>query len=87
MLPAKWSGRYAHAPKHESRTMPKLFWLGLAVFLLGEAPLLVIVIAAQLGLWPDPNPNPIGPGLLSFVTFWPGLVLMLLGFLRRRRPV
>jgi hypothetical protein len=67
--------------------MPKLFWLGLAVFLLGEAPLLVIVIAAQLGLWPDPNPNPIGPGLLSFVTFWPGLVLMLLGFLRRRRPV
>ncbi|HEY1638562.1 MAG TPA: hypothetical protein VGF62_08570 [Rhizomicrobium sp.] len=67
--------------------MPKLFWLGLVVFLLGEAPLLVIVIAAQLGLWPDPNPNPIGPGLLSFVTFWPGLVLMLLGFLRRRRPV
>jgi hypothetical protein len=65
--------------------MPKLFWIGLAVFVLGQAPLLLMLAAVQLSLWPDPHPNPIGPGLLSFVTFWPGLVLMLLGFLRRGR--
>jgi len=65
--------------------MPKLFWIGLAVFVLGQAPLLVIAAAAYLGLWPDPNPNPIGPGLLAFLTFWPGLVLMALGFFGRHR--
>ena len=65
--------------------MPKLFWIGVSIFILGQAPLLLIIVAACLSLWPDPNPNPIGPGLLSFVTFWPGVVLMLLGFLRHRR--
>jgi hypothetical protein len=66
--------------------MPKLFWIGLAVFMLGQAPLLLIIGATYLGLWADPNPNPIGPGLLSFATFSPGPVLMLIGlFLGRRR--
>jgi hypothetical protein len=67
--------------------MPKLFWIGVSVFVLGQAPLLFIVGAADLGLWPDPNPNPIGPGLLAFFTFWPGLLLMLIGLIiaRRRR--
>ncbi len=65
--------------------MPRLFWIGVSVFVLGQTPLVFIIVAAALGLWPDPNPNPMGPGLLSFVTFWPGLALMLLGFLRRRR--
>ena len=64
--------------------MPKLFWIGLVIFALGQAPLLLIIVAVQLSVWPDPNPNPIGPGLLSFVTFWPAVVLMLLGYLRRR---
>lgn len=72
-------------PSESREPMPKLFWIGVAVFALGQAPLLLIVLAVELELWPDPNPNPIGPGLLSFVTFWPGLALMLLGFLRRRR--
>jgi hypothetical protein len=59
--------------------MPKLFWIGLAVLVLGAAPLTGILMAAELGLWPDPNPNPIGPGLLFFVTFWPGSILTGLG--------
>jgi len=29
---------------------------------------------ATIGLWPDPNPNPIGPGLLFFFTFWPAVI-------------
>ena len=64
--------------------MPKFFWIGLCIFALGQAPLLLIIMAVQLSLWPDPNPNPIGPGLLSFITFWPGVVLMLLGYFRSR---
>jgi hypothetical protein len=42
-------------------------WLvksGLAIAVIGSLPLLLVIIAAQLGLWPDPNPNPIGFGLL-----------------------
>lgn len=40
---------------------------GLALLLVGAAPLVAIIVAAEVGLWPDPNPNPVGPGLLCFV--------------------
>jgi hypothetical protein len=48
-------------------------WLkvGLTLVVLGWDPLLGTVLLSSLGLWPDPNPNPIGPGLLFFVTSWP----------------
>lgn len=59
--------------------MPKLFWIGLAVLVSGAAPLVGIIIAAELGLTADPNPNPIGPGLLFFFTFWPGVIMTGLG--------
>lgn len=80
-------GDYTNAVADESPAMPKLFWIGLAIFVLGQAPLLLIIVAVQLGLWPDPNPNPnpIGPGSLSFVTFWPGLGLMFTGLIIARR--
>ena len=44
----------------------KTYWqswgikLGLAIAVIGSLPLFFIGIAAELGLWPDPNPNPIG---------------------------
>jgi hypothetical protein len=34
---------------------------------------------ASVGLWPDPNPNPIGPGLLFFFTFWPAMICIAIG--------
>ena len=37
---------------------------GISIVVVSAAPLLLIIAAAWLGLWPDPNPNPIGPGLL-----------------------
>ena len=40
--------------------------VGVVLLLLGATPLVAIILAAQLGLWPDPNPNPVGPGLLFF---------------------
>jgi len=40
---------------------------GLTLLLLGSAPLVAIILAAKIGIWPDPNPNPVGPGLLFFL--------------------
>jgi hypothetical protein len=58
------------------------------MLILGTGPLLFIIVAAALGLWPDPNPNPIGPGMLALLTFWPSLICLALGIVRvwlRRR--
>lgn len=60
------------------------FKAGLVLLVLGSGPLWTIVLLAALGLWPDPNPNPIGPGLLFFFTFWPAVILMAVGVLRVR---
>lgn len=64
------------------------FKIGLGLAVIGWGPLLAAVILAAVGLWPDPNPNPIGLGLLFFVTFWPAVVCMGIGVfqVRRQRP-
>jgi hypothetical protein len=51
----------------------------------GSGPLLVVILLANLGLTRDPNPNPVGFGILAFLTFWPGVILLVLGFLTSRR--
>jgi hypothetical protein len=43
----------------------------------GSLPLVLIMTAVALGLTDDPNP--IGPGLLVFVTFWPAAICLLVG--------
>lgn len=63
----------------------RFFRLGAILFLAGSSPLLLIILAAAVGLWPDPNPNPIGPGLLFFFTFWPAMALLAIGWLQVRR--
>jgi hypothetical protein len=50
----------------------------------GTGPLLVIIAAAKLGFG-DPNPNPIGCGILAFLTFWPSIILMILGIVTTAR--
>jgi hypothetical protein len=57
-----------------------LVWVGLAMIVVGTAPLLLV-----LWLSKDPNPNPVGPGILSFLTFWPGLGLVISGIMRSFR--
>ena len=59
--------------------------VGAALLILGTGPLLFIIVAADLGLWPDPNPNPIGPGLLFFFTIWPAIICILIGVVRVKR--
>ena len=58
---------------------------GIGLLVVGTGPLLFIVVAAAIGLWPDPNPNPIGPGLLFFFTFWPAILSIVVGVIRVRR--
>lgn len=58
------------------------FKSGLILLVLGSGPLWTIVLLAAIGQWPDPNPNPIGPGLLFFFTFWPAVALMSVGVVR-----
>ena len=58
--------------------------VGVVLLIVGAAPLVFIIAAAALGVWPDPNPNPIGPGLLFFVTFWPAIICIVVGVIRVR---
>jgi hypothetical protein len=58
---------------------------GLALLIVGAAPLLFILLAAAIGLWPDPNPNPVGPGLLFGLTLWPAVICIIVGVIRVRR--
>jgi hypothetical protein len=61
--------------------------IGLALVVFGWGPLCLIVLLAAIGFWPDPNPNPIGPGLLFFVSFWPAVICLGIGLYQtRRRP-
>lgn len=61
------------------------FKIGVWLAIIGWGPLWVIVLLAAIGLWPDPNPNPIGPGLLFFFTFWPAVICMVIAVLQVRR--
>ena len=62
----------------------KLFRAGLIVTAAAYLPLILIILAAKVGLLKDPNPNPIGPGLLAFTLSWVGLGLMIVGAVKAR---
>lgn len=61
--------------------LTRLFWIGLAILIAGTGPLLAILIADSLGLLSDPNPNPVGPGLLAGLTFWPASIMIVWGLI------
>jgi len=63
----------------------RYFVVGAVLLLVGTGPLVSVIVLASLGLTKDPNPNPIGFGILAFLTFWPSVVLMLLGVVTSRR--
>ncbi|HEY7370516.1 MAG TPA: hypothetical protein VIA29_11550 [Thermoanaerobaculia bacterium] len=65
-----WSNRY--------------FKIGFLLLVLGTGPLLAVIAAAKLGFG-DPNPNPIGCGILAFLTFWPSIILIVLGIVMTAR--
>jgi hypothetical protein len=59
--------------------LSRMFWIGSILFILGTGPLLTVILLAWMGMTKDPNPNPVGPGLLAFLTFWPSVVLIIIG--------
>ncbi len=61
-------------------------WLRRGAILLagGTGPLLLIIGLAKIGIG-DPNPNPIGPGLLAFLTFWPSVGMIVYGAVQMAR--
>jgi len=62
----------------------RLVRVGAALLVFGSGPLLLIILAAAVRLWPDPNPNPVGPGLLAGLTFWPAVICLSIGVVRAR---
>jgi hypothetical protein len=57
---------------------------GFAIVVGSAAPLICVIVASSLGLWPDPNPNPVGFGLLlvaggALGTMLAGLGILLVG--------
>src|SRR6267154_6376846 len=77
---------FAVRPKSAMSQYLKSRWVrvGLVLLVVGATPLLFIITAAALGLWPDPNPNPVGPGILFGLTFWPAIICIVVGVIRAR---
>ena len=55
---------------------------GAATIAAGTLPLLTVIVLAKVGLWPDPNPNPIGLDLLFVAAAVAASVLTLIGIVR-----
>jgi hypothetical protein len=70
------------ATLRKRRRISRLLWVGSALFALGSGPLLITILLASLGLTRDPNPNPVGFGILAFFTFWPSVILIVIGIAR-----
>ena len=65
-------------PNQRFRLRP-LVWVGLAIAVVGSAPLLSVIAASKIGVLDDPNPNPVGFGILAACTFWPGIAVAGIG--------
>jgi len=66
------------------KRMSRFFWIGLALLGVSTGPLLIVIVAAQLGLTRDPNPNLLGFWILALFTFWPSVLLIVVGIVRTR---
>jgi hypothetical protein len=66
-------------PQRPKFRLSQMFWTGLILLLLGSGPLLAVILLAWLGVTNDPDPNPVGFGILAFLTFWPSVILMIVG--------
>ena len=60
----------------------RLVQVGLGLLVVGSGPLMGIILAAKLGFLRDPDPNPIGPGLLFALTFYPAVFCLFVGIVR-----
>jgi hypothetical protein len=54
--------------------------VGVGGLVLGSGPLLLAVVISHLK--GDPNPNPVGPGILCGLTLWPSLICLAIGLIK-----
>ena len=66
-------------PSMIERKSTRAIRIGSILLIFGSGPLLLIILAANLGLLRDPNPNPVLFGIMAGLTFWPGVILLLVG--------
>ena len=54
-----------------------------SILIIGSGPLFFVMLFAKIGILDDPNPNPIIFGLMAMITFWPSLILILIGIIKQ----
>ena len=54
--------------------------IGISTLILGSGPLLIILFLETLGII-DVS-NLVGPGILASLTFWPSIILIIIGVVR-----
>ena len=72
--------RACHEMGRRTVRVSKLFWGGLVLLVIGSMPLLAVMLFSR-----DPDPNPIGFGMLAFLTFWPAVIMIVVGWNRSYR--
>ena len=65
------------------KKLHKLTRIGLIIFIVGSGPLLLVMLFSKIGLLQDTNPNPILFGIMAMVTFWPSILLILIGVIKQ----
>ena len=65
------------------KKLHKLTRIGLIIFIVGSGPLLLFMLFVKIGLLQDSNPNPILFGIMAMVTFWPSILLILIGVIKQ----
>ena len=63
------------------KKLNKLTKIGIIIFIIGSGPLLSTMLFSNIGILDDPNPNPIIFGLMAMITFWPSIILILIGII------
>jgi hypothetical protein len=61
-----------------------IFKIGVWWHIIACGPLYVLILLSMVGVL-DRDINPIGPGLLAFFSFWPSLIMMIVGWVLKRR--
>ena len=63
------------------KKLHKLTRIGVIIFIVGSSPLLLVMFFAKIGILEDPNP--ILFGIMAMFTFWPSLLLILIGVIKQ----